>query len=233
MAKVVAVTEAITSLSAVESRFGLQRSGASDFFQEWQADLPALDEAEQAALKKLRQRLSYHRGEGDLLEGAVVLLVVAPLLELAGFYDPPFRIKAEASVEIQMDDGEETLRGRIDVLVMQQQLWLMVLESKKTMISARSALPQALAYMMAAPQNRIQSGGQSRGQSRGQSGPPGKGRRDRPLFGLLTNGDDVLFIKLDIGLRQYAISRAFSLYTLLDEAIATLQIMKQLGQSIA
>jgi hypothetical protein len=32
-------------------------------------------------------------------------------------------------------DGEETLRGRIDVLILHNQLWVMVLESKKTMIS--------------------------------------------------------------------------------------------------
>lgn len=50
-----------------------------------------------------------------------------------------------------LDDGEEILRGRIDVLVLQNQLWVMVLESKKTTLSVWAAVPQALAYMMANP----------------------------------------------------------------------------------
>ena len=79
-----------------------------------------LSPQESDRLQLLRQRLLYHRGDGDLLEGAVILLVVSPLLELAGFYDPPFKIKAEVAVELAIDDGEEILRGRIDVLVLQQ-----------------------------------------------------------------------------------------------------------------
>ena len=110
----------------------------------------------------------------------MTLLVASPLLELAGFYDRPFRMKAEAAIpygiaslhEIAIDDGEETLRGRIDILILPWQLWVIVLESKKTRISTRSALPQALAYMMANPD------------------------LDKPRFGMLTNGDDVLFVKL-------------------------------------
>ncbi|MEH2340063.1 hypothetical protein [Nostoc sp.] len=51
-----------------------------------------------------------------------------------------------------LNDGEELLRGRIDVLVLQNQLWVMVLVSQKTTLSVWSALPQALAYLMANPQ---------------------------------------------------------------------------------
>ncbi|CDN17280.1 hypothetical protein RintRC_2241 [Richelia intracellularis] len=47
-----------------------------------------------------------------------MLLLVSSLLALAGFYDPLFRIKAEETVNLVMDDGEEILRGRIDVLVL-------------------------------------------------------------------------------------------------------------------
>jgi hypothetical protein len=63
--------------------------------------------------------LVYHRAEGDLLEGSVTLLAASPLLELAGLYDPPFRLRAEAAIEVTVDDGEEVLRGRIDVLILQ------------------------------------------------------------------------------------------------------------------
>ncbi len=202
-------TEAAKNLAEVEARFGLRRAEDEQFFDEWQQDLPALSRAEQAKLQTLRQRLLYHRAEGDLLEGAVMLLVASPLLELTGFYDPPFRMQAEAGVEVAVADGEEILRGRIDVLIMQQQVWTLVLESKKTTISTRSALPQALTYMMAAPD------------------------LPKPQFGLLTNGDDLLFIKLALQpQKQYSLSRVFSLYTLTQEWQAGLQVLKRLAQIV-
>jgi hypothetical protein len=116
MAKIIAVTEAIQSLIEAETRLNLSRNEDEAFFLEWQSDLPELDATERTALETLRRRLLYHRAEGELLEGTVTLLVVAPLLELAGYYDPPFKLKAEAAVEIAIADGEEILRGRFDPL---------------------------------------------------------------------------------------------------------------------
>ncbi|MEG4491774.1 type I restriction endonuclease [Microcoleus sp. D3_18_C4] len=209
MAKVIAVTEAIKSLAEAESRLNLSRNEDEAFFTEWQTQLPSLSDSEQTALDTLRRRLLYHRADGELLEGAVTLLVASPLLELAGFYDPPFRMKAEAAIEIAIDDGEETLRGRIDILILQNQLWVMVLECKKTTISTRSALPQALAYMMANPD------------------------LDKPRFGMLTNGDDVLFVKLRAQpTAEYGLSRAFSIYTVRSELRSAFQVLKHLGQGI-
>lgn len=209
MAKVIAVTEAIKSLAEAESRLNLSRTEDEAFFTEWQAQLPSPSDSEQTALDTLRRRLLYHRADGELLEGAVTLLVASPLLELAGFYDPPFRMKAEAAIEIAIDDGEETLRGRIEILILQNQLWVIVLESKKTRISTRSALPQALAYMMANPD------------------------LDKPRFGMLTNGDDVLFVKLRAQpTPEYGLSRAFSIYTVPSELRSAFQVLKHLGQGI-
>jgi hypothetical protein len=207
MAKV-AVTEAVQSLAEAEAKFNLSRIEDESFFIEWQAELPPLSEVEHTALQTLRRRLRYHRADSELLEGAVTMLVASPLLELAGFYDPPFKMKAEAAVEIVLADGEETLRGRIDILILQEQLWVMVLESKKTMISTRSALPQALAYMMAKPQQL--------------------------RFGMLTNGDDVLFIKLIAQpTPQYDLSRAFSIYSIASELELAFQVLKRLGETIS
>lgn len=208
MAKVIAVTEAIKNLAEVESRFGLSRSMEANFFTEWQGSLPDLTSTQQTAVSVLWDRLNYQRSQGELLEGAVTLLAASPLLEIAGFYDPPFRLKAEAAVEISIDDGEETLRGRIDILIVQQSLWILVLEPKKTTLSVRSALPQALAYLMAAPAS------------------------ETPLFGLLTNGDDVVFIKVSRNApRQYALSRVFSLYAVPEDAANVIRVLKRLGKA--
>jgi hypothetical protein len=71
-------------------------------------------------------------------------------------------------------------------------------------------LPQALAYMMANTQT------------------------EQPTFGLMTNGDDVLFVKLTTQPSgQYSLSRVFSLYTLPEELQSVLQVLKQIGQAIA
>jgi hypothetical protein len=119
-------------------------------------------------------------------------------------------MQAEAGVEVTVADGEEILRGRIDVLIMQQQFWTLVLESKKPTISTRSALPQTLAYMMATPD------------------------LGKAQFSMLTNGDDVLLVKLVLQPeKQYSLSRVFSLYTLTQEWQVGLQILKQLSHLIA
>ena len=213
MPKFVAVTEAFKTLNDVENRLGVTRQDDRSFFAEWQADLPDLSPQESDRLQLLRQRLLYHRGDGDLLEGAVILLVVSPLLELAGFYDPPFKIKAEVAVELAIDDGEEILRGRIDVLVLQQKLWLLIVEAKKSTLSTRSALPQALTYLLTSRES--------------------SGEGAEPNYGMITNGDDVLFIKLTTKPeKEYSLSRSFSLYTVPEELQSVLQIMKKLSQSI-
>ncbi|MBG1265167.1 type I restriction endonuclease subunit R [Nostoc sp. WHI] len=203
-------TTAITSLTDAHNRFGLVRIEDEQFFPEWSEGLPKITEAEKISLDVLRRRYLYHRAEGDLLEGTVMLLVVSPLLAVAGFYDPPFKIAAESSVELVLNDGEEVLRGRIDVLVLQNQLWVMVLKSKKTTLSVWSALPQALAYLMANP------------------------HLDKPVFGMLTNGDDILFIKLKRSpTPQYNLSRVFALFTSAREVYEILQILKRIGQAMS
>jgi hypothetical protein len=205
----VAITDAITTLAEAERRFNLARTEDEAFFLEWQAELPEISTTEQTALDELRRRYIYQRSLGQLLEGTVTLLLASPLLAIAGFYDPPFRVRAEESVQLTLDDGEEVLQGRIDVLVLLNQFWVVVVESKKTALSAWTALPQTLAYLMANPQP------------------------EQPSFGVVTNGDDILFVKLvQTAPRRYGLSRVFAPFTSGRELSSTLQILKRIGQVI-
>jgi hypothetical protein len=112
-------------------------------------------------------------------------------------------------VDVVLDDGEEILRGRIDVLVLQDRFWVIVLESKKTTLSVLSAIPQALAYMMANPNPNL------------------------PVFGMVTNGDDILFVKVvHTGIPQYDLSRVFAPFTNARELYSVLQILKRFGQVV-
>jgi hypothetical protein len=108
----VAVTRALTSLVDVETKFNLHRSVREDFFPEWQTDLPPLSEVEQQALNRLKSRYDYHRYYGPLAEGAVNLLLASPLLELAGFYEPPFQIRPEESVALLVEEGDDIRASR-------------------------------------------------------------------------------------------------------------------------
>jgi hypothetical protein len=210
MTQTAAITEAITTLEDAENQFGFVRVEDEEFFPEWYEGLSEITEAEKASVDVVRRRYLYHRAGGDLLEGTVILLLVSPILALSGFYDPPFRIKAESSVELVLNDGQEILRGRIDVLVLQNQFWVMVLESKKTTLSVWSAVPQALAYMMANP------------------------NPSKPIFGMVTNGDDILFVKVtQTDTPHYDLSKVFTPFASVRELYAVLQILKRIGQLIS
>ncbi|NJL45114.1 MAG: type I restriction endonuclease subunit R [Leptolyngbyaceae cyanobacterium SM2_3_12] len=205
----VAITKAIVTLAEAEARFHLSRTEAEAFFPEWCTDLPTLTEAEKMGLAEMRRRYLYQQAQGQLLENTVTLLFASPLLTLAGFYDPPFRLKAEESVQITLTDSEEVLQGRLDALVLKDQFWVIVLESKKTALSVWSALPQTLAYLMAKP------------------------HPDLPSYALMTNGDDSVFVKLtQTSERQYNFSRGFAALTSNQELYGILQVLKQIQQVV-
>jgi len=205
----IAMTEAITTIAEAERKFKLSRTEDEAFFFEWQTPLPELSDAERLLLEEARRRYLYQRSQGQLLEGTVTLLLASPLLAIAGFYDPPFRVRAEASVQLTLDDGEEVLQGRIDMLVLLNQFWVVVLESKKTALSVWTALPQTLAYLMANPQS------------------------EQPSFGMVTNGDEILFVKLvQQEQRLYGLSRVFAPFSSSQELRNALQILKQIGRAI-
>ncbi|NJM75359.1 MAG: type I restriction endonuclease subunit R [Acaryochloridaceae cyanobacterium RU_4_10] len=204
-----AVTQVVKTLNDVHQRFGLRRSHDDQFFTEWFANLPSLGEIERETLDRIRQRFRYHREAGQVTEGAVNAIVVSRLLEMAGFYDPPFRLRSEVSVDIETVDENETLRGRIDFLVIQEQFWRAVIESKETEFDVEVGIPQILAYMMANP------------------------IWDKPLYGLVTNGNSFIFLKVRQGESpEYDFSETYSLLSRTNRLYEVLQILKGIGQIV-
>jgi predicted type IV restriction endonuclease len=159
------------TLYDLEQRFGLQQTTDHSFFLEWQSDLPKLTEAEQQRLERV-QAVIANLEQRSVLENTVKLAVVAPLLDLSGLFLPPFYISTEDSVEIEAMDASVVVRGRIDVLVLKDQLWVLVIESKRAEFSPKVGIPQVLSYMLAVP------------------------HPSRPRYGLVTNGTDFVFLKL-------------------------------------
>lgn len=207
MSQTTAVSKAITNLNEAQRKLNLAPAADPSFFPEWQADLPSLTDAEREACDRLKNRYLYYAADGTISEGTIHYMMLSPLLELLHLYDPPYKVRSEKPVSIQLDTADLTLEGRIDALVLQDQLWIVLIEAKQYGFSVLQALPQALAYMAAAPEG------------------------DRPIFGLITTGEDYLFVKLQA--RQYAPSYKFTLLS--DEQhnlLRVVQVLKRILNSI-
>ncbi|NJL85155.1 MAG: type I restriction endonuclease subunit R [Leptolyngbyaceae cyanobacterium SM1_1_3] len=207
MTQTLAISKTILTMAALQQRFGVVASQEQQFFAEWAENLPELLSAEIATLDQIKARFERHRNRDTLAEGTINQLLISPLFTLAGLYDEPFFISTEPSLEIELKDQDEVLRGRIDTLIIQQQFWVLVVESKST-IAFSTALQQAMAYMMANPNPVC------------------------PVYGLITNGDEFMFIKmLTQGVPQYDLSNVFSLLIpRRNQLYDIFQILKQIRQ---
>jgi len=205
MVQTMAISEK-TTLKYLRENFNLERTSEADFFQEWQGERSSLSDTKEKTLARIRNRYLHQLDEGIMLENGVKMMIVTPLLELAGFYDPPSRTRFEPAVEVAIDTGEEVLNGRIDALVVQDQLWVWVLEAKRTIFSLSLGIPQALAYMLSNPLKK------------------------QPTYGLLCSGESFLFLKLQLQSNPiYGLSQHFNILNPGDLA-SVLQGLKYIGQ---
>lgn len=170
MVSSLAIADTITNFQALHDRLGLQRAADTDFFPEWQHLNIHLADHDYAFLDQLRQRYHYYYNGGLLTEGTILLAIVAPLLNHFGFHEPPCCVRSEAPISLSMPDRDEISCGRIDILVVQEQLWILTVEAKRSRFAVDIALPQCLAYMTSTTIS--------------------------PSFGLVTNGSDFVFCKL-------------------------------------
>ncbi|NET31254.1 MAG: restriction endonuclease subunit R [Cyanothece sp. SIO1E1] len=205
MAQVIQASE--LTLSEVEDQFNLRPIfDDPSFFQEWQEHLAELDASEKQTLDRVKTEFLY-LNKYPMLEDLVKMVVLSPLLSLAGFYRPPIRPVLEKRVDVALKDGETTAWGRIDILALQRRVWVAVIESKQAGFSLKNALAQALFYMMANP-DALQ-----------------------PTFGFVTNGSHFTFIKLLPGDPPcYSFSTEFSLFRPENELYPVLRILQRLTQ---
>jgi hypothetical protein len=197
------------TLDEVESRFGLTLTRNQDFCPEFQLPGAELIQAEQDALDRVQSNFLTLLKRSQVLEDIVKMVVLSPLMDLAGFYTPPYKIEAETSVELAIPDRDEVIRGRIDVLVLNRQLWLLVIESKRASLDVITAVPQALVYMQGNPS------------------------AEHPSYGLITNGNTFLFVKLvQQPQPRYGFSRLFSLVNPGNDLWEVLKVLKTLGATL-
>jgi hypothetical protein len=205
MVQTIGVTQAITNLNEAHRKLALTPSHDPAFFTEWLEPLPALSTLEKAQLDRLKQRYFYYAADGAITESTIDVVMVSPLLELLGWCDAPFKIRGEKLVKIKINNDTEILEGFIDALVVQDQFWLILIEEKRYGFSVMQALPQTLTYLMGQP-------------------PP------QPItFGLITTGEDYLFVRVDRRSKEYGLSNKFTLSNpLQNELYDVVKILKRL-----
>ncbi|MBW4648150.1 MAG: restriction endonuclease subunit R [Kastovskya adunca ATA6-11-RM4] len=194
------------TLQELREKFDLQLVEDEGFFREWQDNLPEIPEVEKQRLDRVKASYINLLNYPPLLENTVKMVVLSPLLDLAGFYLSPFHIKSEQSVEIIEEDEGVVVKGQLDALVLRERLWVLVIESKQAAFSIEVGLAQLLAYILANP------------------------HLEKPNFGLLTTGGSFMFVKLIKGeTLQYATSNVFELRNRGNELYSVLGILKALG----
>jgi hypothetical protein len=199
-----AIGDSEITLVEIEERLSLTRSLDPAFFGESKETFPALTELETIALNRVKENFLDQLRLRLLIEETVKLVVVAPLLDLAGFYRSPYQIETEVPVQLEIPDGEgDIIQGRIDTLVIRKSIWIALVESKRTQISVHAGLAQILTYLLARPD------------------------RDRPGYGLVTNGSEFLFLK-QLG-AEYGLSNLLSIVNDGNDLDRVLQLLRRLG----
>lgn len=189
----------------LEAKFGLERTEDDRFFREWQDDLPELTDFEKQALDGVKREY-LHLSKYPILEPVVKLVVLSPLLRLAGFFQPPFYLSAEKEVRITSEDEGTIVSGRLDLLVFTPQFWILLIEAKKAQYSLEAGIPQALAYMLGNP------------------------NPEQPALGFVTNGIGFIFLKLSKQeTLKYAESYPFALQRG-DDLYTVLRVLKRFAQ---
>ncbi|MCC5601103.1 restriction endonuclease subunit R [Nostoc sp. CHAB 5714] len=187
--------------------YGLELVDSEEFFREWQDDLPELTSLEKQLLDQIKAGYINVRNYPPLLENTVNTIVLSPLLFIGKFYLSPFHLKLEKSIEIETQDNQTIIKGRIDFLLLNQKFWVTVIESKQVAYSVEAGLDQILAYTLAAPQSQD------------------------VVFGMITSGGSFMFIKLLKGHPpRYATSDIFDVRNRGNELYNVLQILKRISQ---
>ncbi|MDY6803488.1 MAG: restriction endonuclease subunit R [Cyanobacteriota bacterium] len=197
------------NLHDIESQFGLQYADDEQFFREWIDDLSELTDGEKQALDKLKAGY-LNNAKYSMLEDTVKMVVLGPLLYLADFYQAPFHIEAEKSVELVTEDEGIIVRGNIDVLLLRENLWVVAIETKSKQYSIEAGLPQLLFYMLSNPVAEV------------------------PTFGLLTNGSNFRFVKVLKGETwRYAVSKMFDTRNPGNDLYDIFRILKRLAYLVS
>ncbi|MGD1938144.1 MAG: restriction endonuclease subunit R [Cyanophyceae cyanobacterium] len=148
-------------------------------------DLEPLPDIGASRLELIRQSWRRSLFQGLLNEGCVKFLTVSPLLMEAGYLgSSDVRTLLEEKIaEIAIESDDRVIRGRMDVLVLQNpsdrpSLCVLIIEAKNSTVNVLEGLPQLLVYIHTFLD------------------------KQKSVWGLLTTGTDYTFVRLQQGSYQ-------------------------------
>lgn len=188
-------------------QFSLKVTRETSFFPEWRENLPEISEGDRMVLDRVQAGFWNSVEYPPFSEKLIQISVLGPLLLLAGFYEPPFHIQAEKSVEISApDENGSIVRGRIDILVPKEQVWALVIKAKDAEFSIEAGVSQLLNFMLANPVT------------------------DKPSYGLIASGGSFIFVKLLKGqTNNYGFSKIYEIRNPVNDLYEVLQVLKKIA----
>jgi hypothetical protein len=201
------------TLDEVSRYLKLQRSLGRQTYGEL-LTLEPVTEFECQEIEQIRLDFQAYWQAGRVLESQIQLLVLGPLLRLAGFYRAPINLTVEQAIaDVELVDEDVTITGRLDLLAAVRggdtPFWVLVVESKNSQLEALNGLPQLLTY--AAEGLKLQES----------------------VWGLTTNGISYYFVQLQAGeVLGYQLLPELNLFDA-DRSLQLLQVLKAIcGRSI-
>jgi len=177
--------------------------------------LEPLTEMERRRLEEINTNFQSYFFDGYILAGLVKLLFVSPLMWLAGFFHPQIKITLEERIaDIEIEDKETVIKGRMDILaaikslpeITLTPLWILIIETNQFSVNASFCLPQLLTYAYKSLEHQ------------------------ESVWGLTTNGMDYQFVCLKKS--ETSIYHLFPKLSLLypEQSVQLLQAMKAICQ---
>ncbi|WP_373527026.1 restriction endonuclease subunit R [Nostoc sp.] len=146
--------------------------------------LESLTDFEQQELSQIRNLFRSYYAADKISEGQIKFLFIAPLMNLAGFYNSSIKITLEENIaDISVEDEDTNIKGRMDILAVNKTqekkvttpFWILVLEAKNSSFNASEGLPQLLTYAYKSLENQTS------------------------VWGVTTNGMDYQFVYMQQG----------------------------------
>jgi hypothetical protein len=194
------------TLGDVHRLFGLQRLPVGTVDAVF--TLEPLSDFEHQELNQIATDFEQYLVNAKVSEGLVKALTIFPLLRLAGYYQFPTELSLEEGIgRITVEDEETDVTGRLDILAMTRSsgeypFWLLIIESKNSVIDISAGLPQLLTYAFRSLE------------------------RQKFVWGLVTNGLNYQFVVLRQGTPPTYQSMPLLPLMESNRAIEMLQVLK-------
>ncbi|MBD6617310.1 restriction endonuclease subunit R [Komarekiella sp. 'clone 1'] len=146
--------------------------------------LESITDFEQQELSQIRNLFRNYYTAGKISEGQIKFLFIAPLMKLAGFYQPSIKITLEENIaDISVEDEDTNIKGRMDILAVNKTqgkkvttfFWILVIQSKNSSFNTLEGLLQLLTYTYKSLENQT------------------------VVWGVTTNGMDYQFVYIQQG----------------------------------